>query len=208
MSLLPCPEWITEEPSKLPAIAQAASAIHDFFARQASKRHILNHGDLKQWHRKLFEKVVPVAYYAGNYRGIDSNRPCLNGEARVGSNFGTVAANVASEMRSFSEELEKVTHATDEYIDRTESAIARLQAAVQLAAFAGGSIIRIHPFVNGNGRVARLAMNFFLYRYLGKTPFFINRPPEVDYATASEIAMRDAVYVPLYQYLLQIIALS
>jgi hypothetical protein len=51
-------------------------------------------------------------------------------------------------------------------------------------------------------------MNFFLYRYLGKMYFSINRPPTYDYAQASAIAMADGNFTPLYQYLLQIIALG
>lgn len=208
MSLLPCPEWTTEDPGKLPFIADAARSAADFIVRQGPKRYLLNHGDLKEWHRKLFEKVVPVPYYAGHYRGQDPLRPCLDGDAWVGSNMGTPPSLVAQEMSKFSAGLEKSTRATDEFVDGGASALMCLKAAVHLAAFAGGSIIRIHPFVNGNGRIARFAMNFFLYRYLRKIPFALNRPPHIDYGLASEIAMRDGNYTALYQYLLQIIALS
>jgi fido (protein-threonine AMPylation protein) len=205
---LPCPKWETEDPGKLPFIADAASAAFEFIRRQCAKRYILNHGDLKEWHRKLFEKIVPVPYYAGHYRGSDPSRPCLDTEVEVGPNQGTPPADVGREMSRFSAELEKAIKATDEYVDRGASPVERLQAAAHLAAFAGGTVIRIHPFINGNGRIARFAMNFFLYRYLKKIPFSINRPPHYDYGLSSEIAMRDGNYIPLYQYLLQIIALS
>jgi hypothetical protein len=65
----PCPEWVNPEPfEKLPFIATAASRLVSVFVKQNEKRHILGHGDLKDWHRALFERVVPVPYYAGNYR--------------------------------------------------------------------------------------------------------------------------------------------
>lgn len=208
MPLLPCPEWNTEDSGKLPDIAQAASAIFDFIRRQNPKRYILGHGDLKVWHRELFNKVAPVRYYAGNYRGIHSGRPCLDAQVGVGPNLGTPPAKVEEEMKKFSENLERNTHATDEFVDRSASPITRLQAATQLAAFAGGSVIQIHPFLNGNGRVARFTMNFFLYRYLGKMYFTMSRPPEYDYAQACAVAMADGNFTFLYQYLLQIIALG
>lgn len=199
---------MNDDPSKLSIIADGASAIFDFIVRQSGKRYILSYGDLKDWHKRLFAKVVPLGYYAGNFRGINSARPCLNGEVAVGNNLGSSPEVVEQEMKAFSGELERATKATDEFMERNPAAIAKLQAAVQLAAYAGGSIIKIHPFVNGNGRVARLAMNFFLYRYLGKLPFMLHRPPEVDYAQASEVAMREGNFTPLYQYLLQVIAIS
>jgi fido (protein-threonine AMPylation protein) len=208
LCLLPCPEWTTEDQGKLPDIAQAASAIVDFILRQNPKRYILGHGDLKVWHRELFIKVAPVRYYAGNYRCIHAGRPCLNAQVGVGPNLGTPPAEVEEEMKKFSSAMEGHTRATDEFVDRTASPIARLQAAAQLAAFTGGSVIRIHPFLNGNGRIARLTMNFFLYRYLGKMYFSINRPPTYDYAQVSTVAMADGNFTPLYQYLLQIIALG
>jgi fido (protein-threonine AMPylation protein) len=186
----------------------AASGIFDFIVRQSPKRYILNHGDLKSWHLKLFADVVPVHYYAGNYRGPSKAHPCLNTDVAVGPNRGAPASQVESEMRKFSEDLEAHIRATDEFIDRSRSPKDRLKAAVQLAAFVGGSIIKIHPFLNGNGRIARFAMNFILHRYLDKTPFFIHRPPHADYEGASEIAMREGNFIPLYQYLLTIMATS
>ena len=208
MSLLPCPKWESEDSGKLPDIAQAASAIVDFIIRQNSKRYILGHGDLKVWHRELFNKVVPVRYYAGNYRGVHAGRPCLDVQVGVGSNLGTSPVEVEKEMKIFSAELESNTRATDEFVDRGAAPISRMQATAHMAAFAAGSVIRIHPFLNGNGRIARFTMNFFLYRYIGKMYFFINRPPGYDYANASEVAMADGNFIPLYQYLLQIIALG
>jgi fido (protein-threonine AMPylation protein) len=208
LSLLPCPEWTAEDSGKLPDIAQAASSIVNFIVRQSLKRYILGHGDLKVWHRELFNKVVPVRYYAGNYRGIHAGRPCLDFQVRVGPNLGTPPDKVEEEMKKFSVELETNTRATDEFVDRGAPPISRLQAAAHLAAFAGGSVIQIHPFLNGNGRVARFTMNFFLYRYLGKMYLTLNRPPEYDYAQASAVAMADGNFTLLYQYLLQIIALG
>lgn len=208
MSTLPCPPWTNEDPSKLPLIVKAASSIYDSFIRLNAKRYVLHHGDLKEWHKKLFSQAVPVQYYAGNFRNVEANMPCLNVDVAVGSNAGTPQANVEKEMKRFSSDLGPAIQATDEFVERTQSPINRLKAVTQLAAFAGGTIIRIHPFINGNGRIARLAMNFFLHRYLGKLPFFIDRPTHPSYAEASRIAMETGNFIPLQQYLVEIIALS
>src|ERR1035438_9394764 len=99
-------------------------------------------------------------------------------------------------MKGFSDELTKSTMSTDEFLATERPQIVRVQAAAQLAAFAGGSIIKIHPFVNGNGRIARLAMNFFLHRYLNRVPFFIDRPTNPDYSNASRYAMQTGNFAP------------
>src|ERR1700733_12989580 len=151
-------------------IVKAASSIYDSFLRQNAKRYVLHYGDLKEWHKKLFSQAVPVQYYAGNFRSVEAKMPCLDINVGVGSNAGTPQANVEKEMKKFSNDLELAIQATDEFVERSQSHINRLKAATQLSAFAGGTIIRIHPFINGNGRIARLAMNFFLHRYLGKLP--------------------------------------
>lgn len=207
MSLLPCPKWETDEPSKLPDIAQAASGVYDFFARQNPKKYVLTHGDLKDWHRMLFAKVVPVPYFAGNYRGKHKDRHCLDTPIFVNGVSGSPPENVEDEMRKFSEQMGSSIKSTDEYFAKTDHQVNRLKAVVQLAAFIGGSIIRIHPFINGNGRIARMAMNFIFHRYYGQTPFYIDRPNHPDYSSASAIAMKQGNYTPLYQYLLEIWAL-
>jgi hypothetical protein len=111
-------------------------------------------------------------------------------------------------MKKFSDELGQFAVSTDEFLASERPQIVRVQAAAQLAAFAGGSIIKIHPFVNGNGRIARLAMNFFLHRYLNRVPFFIDRPNNPDYSTASGYAMQTGNFVPLYQYVVELLAIS
>jgi fido (protein-threonine AMPylation protein) len=174
--------------------------------RQNPKFYILTHGDLKDWHKKLFEKTVPVSYYAGNFRKKDPAKPCLEGNVNVAGVPGAPFEEVERLMKEFSEELTRSTAATDEFLAMGRSQVVRVQAAAQLAAFAGGSIIKIHPFVNGNGRMARLAMNFFLHRYLNRVPFFIDRPADLDYSTASRFAMQTGNFIPLYQYLVGLLA--
>lgn len=208
MKLLDCPQWINDDDSALPGIAQAALAFLRFMERQNPKSYLLTHGDLKAWHKKLFEKTVPVPYYAGNYRKKDPAKPCLEGDVHVAGVYGTPFAEVEQQMKKFSDELAKFTTLTDEFLLIKQSQIVRVKAAAQLAAFAGGSIIKIHPFVNGNGRMARLAMNFFLHRYLNCVPFFIDRPTNPDYSTASRSAMQTGSFVPLYQYVIELLAIG
>jgi hypothetical protein len=205
LKLLECPKWGKDPDSTLPGMALAASAFLPFFERQNPKKYLLTHGDIKDWHKKLFQNAAPVPYYAGNFRKIDAAKPCLGQDVNVGGIPGAPFAQVESLMKKFAEQLGKATTSTDEYLDVPRTPTERIRAAAQIAAFAGGGIIHIHPFLNGNGRMARFTMNFFLHRYLNKTPFFMDRPKNPDYSVASMYAMRDGIYIPLYQYLIEIL---
>ncbi|MBZ5653392.1 MAG: Fic family protein [Acidobacteriia bacterium] len=85
-----------------------------------------------------------------------------------------------------------------------------MKAAAQLAAFAAANIIQIHPFLNGNGRTARLTANFFFNRYGFRMPFYVNRPwpsaPLAEYATASSAAMTRGDFGPLFRYFILLLA--
>jgi fido (protein-threonine AMPylation protein) len=207
---LPCPEWKNEQepPDKLDDLVRAAVAIYEFIRRQNQKKHTLNHGHLKTWHAKLFKGVAPVPYYAGNYRSADQQRPCLNVDVQVAGIPGASFQDVARRMTQFSEQLESATVDTDKFFAAQKSPELRLKAAVQLASVAAGSVIQIHPFLNGNGRIARLAANFFFNRYGFRMPFYVERPSEfaAEYATASQAAMASGDFRPLFQYFILLLA--
>jgi len=211
LSELPCPEWKNEqEPlEKLDGVVKAAESVYEFIRRQNQKKLPVNHGHLKEWHRKLFKDVVPVPYYAGNYRSTDLRHPCLNTEIQVNGVFGAPFGEVPSRMTRFSAFLEQQTTDTDTFVAAQKSAELKLKAAAQLAAFAAGQIISIHPFINGNGRTARLTADFFFNRYGFPMPFFISRPSalgvDAEYATASRDAMLGDLN-PLFKYFVVLMA--
>lgn len=209
MALLPCPQWQQPEPfDKLDSVAHAAVAIYEFILRQNPRKYLLGHGDLKTWHGKLFKGVVPVPYYAGNYRSSDKRHPCLNTDVQVRPGvLGAPFPEVPGRMERFSEMLVSATKDTDKYVGTQKAGILQLKAAVQLAAFAAGSIIQIHPFLNGNGRMARLTANFFLNRYGFRMPFYIDRPgPGTEYVAASDAAILTGNFGPLANYLVAALA--
>jgi hypothetical protein len=51
-----------------------------------------------------------------------------------------------------------------------------------------------------------MAMNFFLHRYLDRIPFYVDRPANPDYSRASAVAMQTGNFIPLYQYLIELLA--
>ena len=209
MSQLPCPEWKNEEEplDKLGSIVTGAAAIYEFILRQNQKKYLLNHGHLKTWHDQLFRGVVPLRYYAGNYRSADKRHPCLNVDIAVAGIPGSPFQEVPSRMAQFSETLETATIETDKFVQAQESPELRLKAAAQLATIAAGNIIRIHPFLNGNGRIARLTANFFFHRYGFRMPFYVSRPSVwTEYGTACKAAMEHGDFGPLFKYFIALLA--
>lgn len=203
-----CPPWFDREPAdKLHHVVVGMADFHRFLFKNA-KQHIIDHGDIKTWHGKIFKLVVPLSYYAGNYRSDDPAKPCLSQDVGVPPNPGAPYAQVPDLMKGFSDELKSLVTKTTRYINRgSVSPIERARAVVQLVAFAVGKFLQIHPFINGNGRMSRLIANYLLYRFgcplLHPHPY--DRPVGQEYALATAACMRND-FTPMFQFILTALA--
>lgn len=149
----------------------------------------------QDWHRRVFAGVaLPVSYYAGEIRDSDPALPELIGyEVEVGGASGVPSADVPGALLAFESGMRSALAALDPVIAvGTKAATAEeLDAALRIAAIAHGEWTRIHPFANGNGRIARLWANWVATRY--GLPLFIRlrpRPASLLYAGASALSMR------------------
>ncbi len=205
-----CPQWSEpERDDQLPHVVAGLAEYYRFIIGACKQRYILRHGDIKTYHARVFKQVVPLDYYAGNYRSADPKKPCLAVEVHVNGISGETYAVVPASMVRFSAEIHDLIVRTDEYLKHTVAQTEKAQAVAQLAAAAMGHFIRIHPFINGNGRMARMLVNFVFKRYAYRMPFGQAqiRPPELEYARASASSMGlNASFTPLYVYLLRLVA--
>lgn len=134
--------------------------------------------------------MVPLEYYAGNYRQEDPERPCLGRDVAVdGVNALPFAwvhqgmARLAESLRGDLVELELAWPSIG-----TE---ARLDQLATLIAAAVGHFIRVHPFLNGNGRMSRVLWTVLLARFGLPHHFAIIDHPKVpSYDWAMANAMR------------------
>lgn len=205
-----CPAWVlTETDGQLADVVRGMRDFHRFIFKNAHNR-ILDHGDLKLWHGRIFQSVVPKAYYAGNFRSVDPDKPCLAYPVFVGTNPGAPFAQVPDLMKEYSSQLAVYTAETDEYVHSAVTEVEKARAVLQLVAFAVGRFIQIHPFTNGNGRMSRLLANYFLHRY-DKPLLFSEaaypRPLDPSYAASSEACMRGDFSL-MFRYVLKAIAPS
>jgi len=147
------------------------------------------------WHRQIYRNVVlPVAYYAGEVRDDDRAFPELVGyEVAVAGHRGVPSVMVPGELVKFERRLQASVRHLDAAIPSgaPPSGAAELQAAITLCAFTHGEWVRIHPFPNGNGRIARLWVRWVGFRY-GLPPFLRLQPRPVGtfYASAAAASMQ------------------
>jgi len=143
----------------------------------------------RRWQTRAIEGLdVPNPRFVGAFRG----EPGLERvQVRIGSNFGVDSAKVAEELMRFQAKLQTLVAELDTLLPTGEEPDSdQLAAIVDLCAWVHAEWVRIHPFVNGNGRTARLWANSIAMRY-GVPPFVRLRPrPGAGYGEAGINAMR------------------
>lgn len=149
-----------------------------------------------KWHVALLRGThVPEAEYRGGFRG-DSRRPKLQNYevgvvTGVGRLLGAPARAVSREVTKFIRELKILLGTCDlRFVPGRVLTSAEQLEVLEIAAWAHGEWIRIHPFANGNGRTARLWAVYVCARY-GLESFLAvrPRPQHPDFAAAAAASM-------------------
>jgi Fic family protein len=143
----------------------------------------------RDWHKAIMKGLnVPDETFVGRFRGEDG----LDGiEVYVGPHPGTRPDQVASDLQRFERRLADTIKALDGLIPEGSppDTADKINAIIELAAWIHAEWVRIHPFVSGNGRTARLWTGFVAMR-CGIPPFVGLRPrPDADYGVACGKAM-------------------
>ena len=142
---------------------------------------------IKAWHAGMYEGIpVPCDAYLGHFRGDSGHSELLDAENQVNRVRGVRSYLVYGEV----EELLKRMHDDIALLAADDAAsVERDMEVIRIAAYAHGEWIRIHPFVNGNGRTARLLVLWVLARF-GVPPLLPIRPrPARPYEATSNASM-------------------
>ena len=146
---------------------------------------------MRGWHRGVYAGVKTDSDYPlGEFRGSDVTKALRECNVAVGNIPGVLAERVAAELRRFEESMSRRLVNLDAESPGDVSESPALLRVVELASFAYGEWVRIHPFADGNGRTARILSNWILVRY-GLPPVLRlrPRPDSIDYANASKQSM-------------------
>ena len=195
-----CPEWVNRDEHTAPAcFAQAHGVLVK--ACTEARQQVPGASAIRSWHDALFREVAPVRYYAGNVRQDNKRFVCLGTNVTVdgvaGAHYRTVPQLVA--------EFAVVLHARLSAVElnwTTLSLDEKLRRVATIVGTAVGEFIKIHPFLNGNGRTSRLLWRVLLHRLgLPGNWMSVVRRPGPPYGTVMAQAMRGN-YVPAIQLVL------
>jgi fido (protein-threonine AMPylation protein) len=166
-----------------------------------AQSRVIDEGDTRSWHMALFERLVPIPYYSGEFRQDDPARPCLGQDVAVGDTpdapFAIVVRSIAGVFEQFNDDLIQI-----ELWFAGLSPADRAVRVAQLAAFLVGAFLRVHPFVNGNGRLPRLLWAWVLQRFRLPPQCRLQPRPGRPYAELMRAAM-SGNYAPLTLHILR-----
>jgi hypothetical protein len=158
----------------------------------------------RDWHRTMLLGVeIPEDAYRGAFRG-DLHLALSDYEVTVGGLPTTRACHVLAEIGVLMSELQDRVADLDQ-LDAEEDPSALepefVEAVLETASWLHCEWVRIHPFVNGNGRTARMWVLWLCGRY-GLPALLSLRPrPDLGYNAAAQLGVIGE-YGLFLQYLL------
>ena len=179
------PDWDEDSPQQRENLTLVLREI----SQAAQRREIPTLEVARRWQTTVMRGLEsPYAQFAGTFRGQSGLE---NVQVRVGDYFGVDSASVAEELARFAAKIQKLLSELDAILPPAqEPDTDQLAAIVDLCAWVHAEWVRIHPFANGNGRMARLWANCVALRY-GLPPFIHLRPrPNEGYSEADAQAMQ------------------
>jgi fido (protein-threonine AMPylation protein) len=183
-----CPEWTDEIPAGRIAefvaiVGQVADAL-----QTSARSTVLGPEDPCRWHRSIFRNFVPLDCYAGNCRSSSSQHPCLAVNVHVAGIPGSAFQTVQQDLDSLFADARKRLAVLEINWPLVSPKERTLSLAVVTANLVGG-FIRVHPFVNGNGRISRLIWAWCLFRFGVPKQFSLHPRPAQPYGQLMAQAM-------------------
>jgi hypothetical protein len=186
--------WNDDPPDSQARIEANIRAVGAQIYAEAPRREQPSVASAQDRQRAVYAGVsLPVPYYAGELRDSDRRFPGLiDYEVQVGRLPGVPAGKVPAELELLRSRARSAIAGPDGAmpVGRPPATPIELRSALLLAANLHGEWVRIHPFANGNGRIARLWVMWVAARY-GLPPFIRlkPRPAGLPYEGAAMAAM-------------------
>lgn len=196
--------WRDDPPGNEPRVQENLRRLVGELARSATARERPAVALARAWHRAIYDGAeLPVAYYAGGIRDRDPAEPELvDHEVMWGGIPATPASDVWSELQEFERAAETAVAVLDDAVQPggIPGDAATLESVLALAAVLHNEWVRIHPHVNGNGRIARCWADWVLLRY-GLPPVVRLRPrPDAALYQRAAALARQRVHGPMQRY--------
>jgi fido (protein-threonine AMPylation protein) len=159
-----CPDWCDDAAERLTPAARHALWTATRAAAAATTKGTPDLAVVESWHDAAFAPVVPLRCYAGNVRQNHAKHLCLAQNVAVGPLPGSDFNVVPNDARQLFDWVSLQIRA----LEVTWSATSPTDRVKRLAGVVGvavGWFVRIHPFVNGNGRTSRILWTALLARF-------------------------------------------
>jgi Fic family protein len=185
--------WDEDDPQVLNRIMDNLATLREEILASGRRRDPLAQDLIKTWHRSMLKEVpVKEPAAAGGFRGSGPRGSVLStADVAVGGLAGVPYRRVRAEMSMFWRRLGEKVAALDAAIPAKALPGLREQDVIDLCAWAHGELVRIHPFANGNGRIARALVLWLASRY--GLPAFIDLRPRPDGSTGYAAAARGSM---------------
>ena len=195
------PSWQEDDQKNLSLIQENATQLMAELRATAAERNMPTSDELCRWHSQLYAGCdVPVGGYVGHFRGDPAVPELIDYEVGLGARLkdgnlekmGVWARQVRDEMEAVLRGLHAVCAELDARLPtgKPPTTPDEVLTVISFTALAHGECLRVHPFANGNGRIARLLVAFICLRY--GLPMFLHikpRPESEDYIRASRDSM-------------------
>ena len=174
-----CPAWeYSHHPAKDDVLPHRSREILvELRANQMDHQSVSQ--DTRAVHRQLFAELAPneCDYYAGNYRGDDFR--CLkyyNVMIPSDPRVGVDSAVVRHELALLASDIDSLFASLDHLLALPLSRVSKERKLLSVVDSVCGvfvEFLRIHPYANGNGHVAR----FLIFAVLGRYGYWPKRWP-------------------------------
>lgn len=160
-----CPPWEYKDVLEHEKVLYAKTIYILDKLSDPSFNHKDNIQDSRKIHEHLFDELVPknYEYYAGHYRG-ESFTCLINGEGFIPGepSIGSPPHKVLNEMRTLSYFIENSWESIIDKAAAFEDKQKKILFLIEYACNLFVKFIWIHPYLNGNGHIARFIVNSFL----------------------------------------------
>ena len=165
------PHWDANSPTLLANLARVDVGVHS----DAVLRAVPTLKRMREWHTVMMQGLdAENPDYVGRFRG-EPGFAALAEDVEIAGVLGTYS-DVAAEVQIFESRVQAAVAALDAlYPDAHALDDDGRDAVIELAAYAHAEWVRIHPFINGNGRTSRIWSNLIMMRY-GMPPVLSMRP--------------------------------
>lgn len=163
-----------ENPADTPVINANVAQLDAAIAAAPGAREPFTLELVREWHRAIHAGAahIPRLEYVGSFRGEGSLHLRTYGvgfgsDPRTGGKFhGAAPDTVAGHLAAFEADMVAAVVKWDGIMPTLEDVtLSRLNTVIEDVAVLYATWIRIHPFADGNGRTARVFLNWVMARY-------------------------------------------